>query len=80
MRRRLLRDIDRPIQDLATHPTETVTPKVLANYPPVCCDVRTILRMVDAGSLVGYKVGREWRITVASAREAFPVERHRAAS
>jgi hypothetical protein len=78
MRRRLLRDIDRPIQHLPTHATETVTPKVLAANQR--CDVRTILRMVESGALIGYKVGREWRIVTESARQAFPVEQHRAAS
>lgn len=74
--KRRLRDIDRPIVDLATHPTPAVTPAVLAAYGPIDCDERTIIKMAQAGALVGYKVGREWRITVLSARRAFPVETH----
>lgn len=75
---RRLRDIDAPILDLGSHPTETVTPKVMAAHER--CDVRTILRMVEQGALVGYRVGREWRISVASARAVFHVQLHRAAS
>lgn len=67
------RDIDQPITDLATHPTETVTPKVLAENQR--CDVRTIIRMIEEGALVGYKVGREWRVTTESVRAAFKAHR-----
>lgn len=75
---RRVRDIDRPIENLATHPTETVTPKVLADQQR--CDRRTIMKLVEAGKLDGYRVGREWRITIASARKTFAAEHHRHAS
>ena len=77
---RRLRHIDQPIVDLDTHPVETVTPKVLATCPRVCCDVRTIIRMIESGALVGYKVGREWRITTASARARNRRRRYRPTS
>lgn len=73
-RRRLARDIDMPIVDLATHPSREVTLKVLAAY--LQCDPRTLIRMMTdrEQSLVGYKVGREWRIPTSEARAAFPVK------
>jgi len=81
MRRRTARrkrDIDQPITDLSTHPTETVTPAVLAAHQR--CDARTIIRMIECQTLVGYKVGREWRVLTASAREMFPLGTERRAS
>lgn len=64
------RRIDQPIADLATHPPLFVTVNVLAEYLEVERD--TIVRMITAGSLFAYKVGREWRIPTQSAQAAFP--------
>jgi len=77
MKRRISRSIDQPIRDLATHQPREVTVPVLSSYLEV--DDRTVTRMIAAGKLHAYKVGREWRISVASLRRAFPVEQHQRA-
>lgn len=63
----------RPIRDLMTHERGYVTPPELAHY--VDCDPRTVRRMIEAGSLVAFKVGRDWRIPTNEARRAFHVKR-----
>lgn len=73
-RRRLTRSCDAPITDLARHPSLEVTVAVLAAFKE--CDERTVVRMIAAGTLDAYKVGREWRIPTNAARAAFHVERH----
>lgn len=78
MKRRILRSCDQPIVDLATHPARDVTLKVLAAW--LECDRRTLVDMLTGGQLLGYRVGREWRIVTASAREMFPMELHQRAS
>jgi len=78
MKRRLLRSIDEPIHDLAAHTAREVTVRVLSTYLEV--DDRTVTRLIAAGTLHAYKVGREWRISVASIRRSFPVEPHQRAS
>lgn len=55
-------------------PYTWLTPKELA-YCLRPCDVRTLLRMIHLGTLHGYRVGRSWRIPIASARSAFPSQR-----
>lgn len=55
-----------------TFPYAYMTPPEIAGA--VKCDARTILRMIDNGSLHGYRVGRNWRVLVAEVRRAFPVE------
>lgn len=77
-RRRLSRLIDQPISDLAAHEARAVTVHVLAAYLEV--DERTVTRLINAGTLYAYKVGREWHISTASIRRAFPVEPHQRAS
>lgn len=76
--KRALRDIDQPIACLSTHESPLITPKVLAAY--LRCDVRTVLRMIEARAIRGFQVGREWRIHTESARRAFHVETHQTAS
>lgn len=61
-----------PLTNLATYDRPHVTPPQLAAY--LGCDVRTILRMLEEGSLFGFKVGRNWRIRTSEAQRAFPVE------
>jgi excisionase family DNA binding protein len=56
-----------------TWPLRSVTPPVLAEF--VGCDRRTIVRMIEAGSVIAFRVGRTWRIPVSEARRAFPVQR-----
>jgi len=63
-----------PLIDLATHEFPWVTPPELASYLP--CDRRTILRMIAAGSLDAYQIGRHWRIPIDEARRAFHVKAH----
>jgi excisionase family DNA binding protein len=62
-----------PLVNLTTHPYPWVSPPELAAY--LQCDRRTIGRMIEQGSLHAYRVGRTWRIPIAEARRAFPVER-----
>lgn len=57
------------LTDLDTFPCAWVTPPELAEY--LDCDRRTILRMIDAGSLPAIRVGRNWRIPVAEAKRRF---------
>lgn len=59
--------------DLASYAKPYVTANALAEYLNV--DRRTIVRMIAAGALAGIKVGRVWRISTASAREAFKIAR-----
>lgn len=73
MGRRPHRVIDQPILDLATHPAPYMTTYVLAEYLEV--HPRTIQRMILAGSLHAFKVGKEWRIPTAEAQQAFPGRR-----
>lgn len=61
-----------PLVNLATHEWPFVTPPDLARY--LACDPRTIVRMIEAGSLNAYKVGRNWRIPTNEARRAFHAE------
>ncbi len=56
-----------------TFPYDWVTPPELAAY--VQCDPRTIVRMIAMGSVVAFRVGRNWRIPLKEARRMFPVER-----
>ena len=67
-----------PITNLASCEYHFATPKELAACER--CDVRTILRMIAAGSLYAYKVGRRWRIPIEEARKAFPQSRSPVAS
>lgn len=60
----------------ATFPFDWVTPQELAQK--IDCDVRTIRRMIAAGSIGAYRVGRNWRIPIDMAERAFP-ERRRSA-
>ena len=69
--------IDQPIQDLASHPVAYVTVSVLAEYLYVERD--TIVRMIRLKTLYAFKVGREWRIPVEAAQEAFPSRRSQSA-
>lgn len=73
MSRRLHRLIDQPIQDLATHASPYVTVAVLAEHIQVERD--TVVRMIRLGTLYAFKVGREWRIPIQAARDAFPTRR-----
>lgn len=59
--------------DLATHPKSYVHVKPLARSQD--CDPRRILRMIRAGSLRAYRVGREWRVLTDDACRAFHVQR-----
>jgi hypothetical protein len=59
--------------NLATHPKPYVHVKPLARSQD--CDPRRILRMIRAGALKAYRVGREWRIPIDEACRAFHVER-----
>lgn len=59
--------------DLATHPRQFVHVKPLARSQGV--DPRTIRRMIQAGSLYAYRVGREWRVPIEDACRAFHVQR-----
>lgn len=68
------RRCDESIVDLKTDSREVVTPKVLAAYED--CDVRTIIKMLEHGPLQGYRLGREWRVFVSSARAAFSPKKH----
>lgn len=68
--RRRHRLIDQPIQDLASHAAPFVTVSVLADHLDVERD--TIVRMIKWRTLYAFKVGREWRIPIQAAREAFP--------
>lgn len=61
---------------LADFPFDYVTPPELAAYIP--CDRRTLVRMIEAGSIGAYRVGRNWRIPVEEAQRAFPLHRRRA--
>lgn len=61
-----------PLLDLSTHEWPWVTPPELARY--LKCDRRTILRMIDADTLLAYRVGRNWRIPTDEARDAFHVQ------
>lgn len=60
-----------PLTNLATHPSAHVTPRELARY--LECDPRTILRMIEGGTISAYRVGRNWRIHTDEARRVFPV-------
>lgn len=62
-----------PLHSLSTHPYAYVSPPELADY--LACDPRTLLRMIENGSIKAYRVGRNWRITIEEARRVFPVER-----
>jgi excisionase family DNA binding protein len=55
--------------DLKSHTFPWVTPPELAGY--LKCDPRTILRMIEAGTLYAYRVGRNWRIPTEEARQSF---------
>lgn len=59
-----------PLLSLASHPRPFVTPPELARH--LVCDRRTILRMIDGGTLHAVRVGRNWRIPIEEARRAFP--------
>jgi excisionase family DNA binding protein len=72
------RVIDQPIQDLSSHPSPYVTVSVLAEYLSVERD--TVVRMIHLQTLFAFKVGREWRIPIEAAREAFPSRRSMRAS
>jgi excisionase family DNA binding protein len=58
------------IVSLARETREWVTPNELSAY--LGCDVRTILRLVNADTLYAYRVGNRWRIPTEDARRAFP--------
>lgn len=77
MTRRRHRLIDQPIHDLATHPSKQITVQVLAEYLEVERD--TVARMIRSGSLFAYKAGKEWRIPIDAARDAFPKYRSKSA-
>lgn len=62
-----------PLEDLARHTFPWVSAPELAEH--LQCDHRTILRMIEAGALDAYRVGRCWRIPTDDARRAFHVER-----
>lgn len=66
-----LRSLDRPIHNLATHDSEFVTVKVLADY--LECDERKVIRMLDAGSFDYVRTGREYRIFTSSIRQRLTV-------
>lgn len=59
-----------PLIDLDTHAFDWVTPRELAGYLRV--HERTIRRMIESGSLHGYRVGRHWHIPTHEAQRAFP--------
>jgi excisionase family DNA binding protein len=63
------RSVDLPILNLATHPSRSVTVPVLAEYLEVERD--TVIRMIQRGVLLAFKVGREWRISIESAQQSF---------
>ena len=54
---------------LAEHTRAWVAPSELARYEG--CDKRTVLRMIEAGSIAAYKVGAHWRIHLEDAQQAF---------
>jgi excisionase family DNA binding protein len=60
--------------DLAGHQRPFVSVAALADY--LDTERRTIIRMIATGALQGVKVGREWRVTTESARQAFHVQHH----
>jgi excisionase family DNA binding protein len=62
--------------DLETTPKRFVSASDLAGY--LACDRRTIVRMINAGSLPATKVGRAYRIPADAARAVFHVEAKRA--
>lgn len=62
--------------DLATHRRPFVTAGELAGYLGV--HRRTIVRMIEGGSLDGVKVGRQWRIPTEAARVTFHVQQTQA--
>lgn len=62
----------RPITNLATDERAYVTPPELATY--LHCDARTILRMIESGALPAVRVGRNWRVRTAVARQTFHEE------
>lgn len=73
------------IIDLATWDRPFVTVSALAVH--LECDQRTIIRLIHGGDLDARKVGRQWRIDVASARRTVSrattlrdIEQHLAAS
>lgn len=67
-----------PITSLETYPLPYVSTKALAAY--LCCDRRTLLRMIDSGDLHAIRVGRNYKIPIEEARRAFPHQGARAAS
>lgn len=70
-----LADLDRVpnVFDLSTWERPFVNAKQLAGYVDV--EPRSIIRMIEVGSLKGTKTGRAWRIPTDAAREAFHVQR-----
>lgn len=70
------REEQRAAFDLATYRRPFVTAGALAGYLGV--DRRTIVRMIAMSALEGVKVGRQWRIPTAAARETFHVEQKQA--
>lgn len=64
-------DIDPNDFNLATHQGRYVSATLLASYLDV--DRRTIVRMIQHGSLEGIRVGRAYRIPTEAARRVFNV-------
>jgi excisionase family DNA binding protein len=64
-------DVDRALApfDLETTPQRFVSCSDLADY--LACDRRTIVRMIEVGSLPATKVGRAYRIPADAARSVF---------
>ena len=62
--------------DLETTPQRFVSCSDLADY--LACDRRTIVRMIEVGSLPATKVGRAYRIPSGAAREVFRAQIKRA--
>jgi excisionase family DNA binding protein len=71
-------DVDAALSpfDLETTPQRFVSCSDLADY--LACDRRTIVRMIEVGSLPATKVGRAYRIPADAAREVFRAQIKRA--
>jgi excisionase family DNA binding protein len=69
-------EVRRAAFDLATTTKRYVTVSELAEY--LSCGRRTIVRMIDGGSLAATRTGRSYRIPADKARETFHVEYKRA--
>lgn len=69
-----------PVDSLSTCARPWLTPRELAKAREADCNEKTIRKMIAAGTIVPYRVGRHIRIPIDEACRVFRVKRHLAPS